>query len=60
MLQSGQNSIQNLTAHRFVAYSTRNYGHRASFTCFHLTAISQRDHHASVQISGQMVLFDQF
>ena len=26
---------------------------------FHLTAISQHDYHASVQIDGQLVLFDQ-
>ena len=59
MLQPGQNSTLNHTEHRFVAHSTHNYGHGASFACFHLTAISQRDHHASVQINGQVVLFDQ-
>ena len=60
MLQQGQNSTLNHTAHRIVAHSTRNYGHRASFVYFHLTAVSQNDHHASVQINGQVVLFNQF
>ena len=59
MLQRGQDSTLNHTAHRFVAHSTYNYSHEASFACFHLTAVSQRDHHASVQINSQMVLFDQ-
>ena len=26
---------------------------------FHLTSVSQHDHHASVQINGQVVLLDQ-
>ena len=59
MLQLRQNSTLNQTTHRFVALSTRNYGYRASFTCFHLTTISQRNYHASAQIDGQLVLFDQ-
>ena len=58
MLQSGQNSTLNHTSHRFVAYNTRKYGQRASFTCFHLTAVSHCDQHASVQINGHMVLFN--
>ena len=59
MLQSRHNSILNYAAHKFVAHSTCNYRHRASFACFHLTAISQRDHHASVQVIGQIVFFYQ-
>ena len=59
MLQRRQNSTLNHTAHRFVAHSTYNYGHGARFEHFHLTAISQCEHHASVQIDSQMVLFDQ-
>ena len=43
----------------FFAHSTPKYRHRASFTHFYLTAVSQRDHHASVQINSQVVLFDQ-
>ena len=43
----------------FVAHSMCNYGHIASFTHFHLTTISQRDHHASLQINGKLVLFEQ-
>ena len=31
----------------------------ASFTHFHLTAISQCNNHASAQIDDQLVLFDQ-
>ena len=34
-------------------------GKKASFTDFKLTAVSQRDHHASVQINSQVVLFNQ-
>ena len=59
MLQCGQDSTLNHAAHRFVAHSTRNYGHIASFAYFHLTTISQRDHHASVLNDSQMVLLDQ-
>ena len=59
MLQSRNNSTLNHILHRFFAHSTHNYGHAASFVYFHLTAISQHDYHASVQINGQMVLFDQ-
>ena len=59
MLQCRKNSTLNHTEHRFVAHSTRNYGHRSSFARFHLAAVSQCDHHASVQIDGQVVLFDQ-
>ena len=59
MLQLGQNSTLNHTAHRFFAHSTRSYGYGASFACFHLTSVSQRDHHTSVQINGKIVLFDQ-
>ena len=43
----------------FVTQSTRHYGYGASFTRFHLTAISQLNQHASAQIDGQLVLFDQ-
>ena len=50
----------NQTIHRFVAHGARNYRHGASFVRFLLTAISQCDHQASVQINGQMVLFNQF
>ena len=59
MLQCRQNSTLNHTAHRFVAHSIRYYGHGASFIHFHLTVVSHHDHHASVQINGQVVLFDQ-
>ena len=59
MLQFRQNSTLYHTTHRFFTYITRRYGHGASFTCFHLTAISQCDYHASVQIDSQLVLFDQ-
>ena len=59
MLQYRQNFTLNHILYRFVADIKRNYGHRASFECFHLTAISQGDQHASVQITGQMILFDQ-
>ena len=59
MLQRGQNSTLNHTEHRFVANSICNYGSRASFACFHLTAVSQCEHHASVQINDQMVFFNQ-
>ena len=52
-------SILNHTAHRFVAHSTRYCGYRATFAHFHLTAISQHGHYASVQINGQVVLFKQ-
>ena len=53
MLQCRQNYTLSHTEDRFVAYSTRNYGHGASFTYFHLPAISQCDHHASIQIDDQ-------
>ena len=59
MLENGQNFTLNYTAHRFFAYNTRNYRHRASFAYFYLTSISQHDYHASVYINVQMVLFDQ-
>ena len=59
MLQYRQDSALNYTSHRFVAHGTRKYGHGASFAHFQLTTISKRDHHASVQIDGQMVLLDQ-
>ena len=59
MLQLGQNSTLNQTTHRFVAHIARNYGYRASFRCCHLTAVSQRNYHASAQNDGQLVLFDQ-
>ena len=39
--------------------STCNYGHRESFALFHLAAISQCNHHASAQIDGQLILFNQ-
>ena len=54
-----QNSTLNYIVHRFIAHGTCNYRHGASFSYFHLTAVSQRDHHASVQIDGQVELFDQ-
>ena len=59
MLQFRQNPILNQITHRFVAHSTRNYGYGASFTRFHLTAVSQQNYHASAQIDSQLVLFDQ-
>ena len=59
MRQYGQNSTLNHAEHRFVAHITRYYGHIASFPGFHPTTVSQRDHHASVQINGQMALLDQ-
>ena len=59
MRQCGQNSTLNHTSHRFFAHSICNYRHIASFARFHLTTVSQHDHHASVQINGQMVLLDQ-
>ena len=59
MLQFRQNSTLNQTIHRFVAHSTRNYGYGASFAHCHLTAVSQRNYHASAQIDSQLVLFDQ-
>ena len=34
-------------------------GIESSFRCCHLTAISQRNYHASAQNNGQLVLFDQ-
>ena len=59
MLQGGQSYTLNHTAHSFFAYSLRNFGYRASFAYFYLTAVSQHDHHASAQINRQMVLFNQ-
>ena len=59
MLQLSQNSTLNQTKHRFVAHSARNYRYRASFRCCHLTAVSQRNYHASAQNDGQLVLFNQ-
>ena len=59
MLQLGQNSTVNQTTHRFVDHSARNYGYGASFRYCHLTAVSQRNYHASAQNEGQLVLFDQ-
>ena len=59
MLQLRQNSTLNQTTHMFVAHSARNYGYRASFRRCHLTAVSQRNYHASAQNNGQLVLFDQ-
>ena len=60
MLQCGQYSTLNHAVHRFIAHSTRNYGHITSFSCFHLTTIRQCDHHASVQNYVDIVLLDQF
>ena len=60
MLQCGQDSTPNHAAHRFISHSICNYGHIASFTHFHLTTISQCDHHASVLNDGQVVPSDQF
>ena len=59
MLQCGQDSTLNYALHRFVAHSTPSYKHIASFTHFHLTTVSQHDHHASVLHDGQIVLVDQ-
>ena len=59
MLQFGKNSTLNHEKYRFVAYSICYFGHGASFARFHLTAVCQCDHHASVQVNGQVVLFDQ-
>ena len=59
MLQLGQNSTLNQIIHRFVAYSARNYRYGASFRHCHLTAISERNYHASAQNDSQLVLFNQ-
>ena len=59
MLQLGQNSTLNKTTHRFFAHSACNYGYGESFRLFHLTAISQRNYHASIQNDDQLVLFEQ-
>ena len=45
--------------HRFFTHITCKHRHGVSFARFYLTAISQSDYHASVQINGQLVLFDQ-
>ena len=58
MLEFRQNFTLYYIAYRFVTHSTYKYGHRASFAYFHLTAVSQHDYHVSVQIVGQLVLFD--
>ena len=58
MLQGRQNSTLNHTEHRFITHSTGNYGHGASLAHFHLTAVSQHDHRASVQIENQVVLLN--
>ena len=60
MLQFRQNSTLYHTKHSFFIHNTHKYEHGASFTHFYLTAISQHDYHASVQIGGQFVLFNQF
>ena len=59
MLQCGQDSTLNHALHRFVAHITRNYRHIASLAHFHLTTISQCDHHARVLNDGRMVFLDQ-
>ena len=59
MLQCGQYSTLNHAEHRFITHSTRNYEHIESFSHFHLTIVSQCDHHASVLNDGQIVLLDQ-
>ena len=59
MLQLGQNYTLNQITHRFIAHSARNYGYGASFRRCHLTAISQRNYHASAQNDDQLVLFGQ-
>ena len=56
MLQCGQDSILNHALHRFSAHNTYNYGHIASFTCFHLATVSQRDHHGSVLNNIKIIL----
>ena len=59
MLQLRQNYTLDHTIHRFVAHSAHNYGYGSSFRHCHLTAVSQRNYHASAQNDGQLVLFDQ-
>ena len=59
MQQYRQNSTPYQIKYRFIAHSTRNYGYKASFARFHLTAISQRNYHASAQIDSQLILFNQ-
>ena len=59
MLQVGRNSTLNQITHRFTAHSACNYGYRASFRCFHLTAISQCYNYACAQNDGQLVFFGQ-
>ena len=58
MLQLRRNYTLNHTTHRFIAQITRNYGYRASFGCFNLTAVSQCNYNASAQNDSQLVLFD--
>ena len=58
MLQCGQHSTLNHAEHRFIAQSTSNYRQIASFACFNLTTISQRDHQASVQNYIEIVVLD--
>ena len=58
MLQCGQYSILKHAAHRFFTHSTYNYGHIASFACFHLTTISQLDPYASVLKKVYIVFLD--
>ena len=57
--KSWQNSTLNHTTHRFIAQRAYNSGYGASFRCYHLTAISQHNYHASAQNDGQLLLFDQ-
>ena len=59
MLQCGQYSALNHAAYSFLAYSTYNYGQKASFVCFNLTNISQCDHYASVLNYIEIVLLNQ-
>ena len=59
MLQCGQNATLNHASHRFVAYSTHNNGQIANSAYFHLTAVSQSNHHASFLNVSQIVVLDQ-
>ena len=59
MLQLGQNPKLNQTTDRFFGHSARSYGYGASYRCCHLTAVSQRNYHASAKNDGQLVLLDQ-
>ena len=59
MLQCEQYLTLNHALHSFFAYSTRNYKYIAKISYFHLTTVSQCDHHASIQSYIEIVLLDQ-